>query len=148
MAANVTQQTIPNGTAHTAGGLHSREYLAPVTARSMSAQVAAMLAALSGVWVAISPWFLSLGPRETASDLIVGLVVVALGLFGVAGGRGFLGMQAGSALLGVWLIISPFILAATFAVRAPMYWSNGFAGATVALFALFALAGMRRTPVR
>jgi SPW repeat len=148
MAANVTQRTVPNGTADTVAGLQSREYVAPVTARSMSAQVAAMLAALAGVWVAISPWFLSLGPRERASDLVVGLVVAALGLFGMAGGRGFLGMQAGSALLGVWLIISPFILAATFAVRAPMYWSNGFAGAAVILFALAALASMRRAPVR
>jgi SPW repeat len=148
MAANVTQRTVPNGTADTVAGLQSREYVAPVTARSMSAQVAAMLGALAGVWVAISPWFLSLGPRERASDLVVGLVVAALGLFGMAGGRGFLGMQAGSALLGVWLIISPFILAATFAVRAPMYWSNGFAGAAVLLFALAALASMRRGPVR
>jgi len=33
-------------------------------------------------------------------------------------------------------------------VRAPMYWSNGFAGAAVILFALAALASMRRAPVR
>jgi SPW repeat len=148
MAANVTQRTTANGAAHAAASLRTTEYVAPPTGRSAAAQVSAMLAALAGLWVAISPWFLSLGPRETATDLIVGLAVAALGLFGIAGVRGFLGMQAGSALLGVWLIISPFILAATFTVSAPMYWSNGFAGATVIVFALAALASMRRTAVR
>jgi hypothetical protein len=109
----------------------------------MMAQVAAALAVLAGVWVAISPWFLTLGRRETANDLIVGLVVAALGAFSIAGRRGFFGLQAGSLLLGIWLIITPFILAAQFAVSAPMYWSNGFGGFAVIVFALASLAGLR-----
>ena len=69
------------------------------------AQVAAVLGALAGVWIAISPWFLTLG-RGTATDLIVGLVVAALGAFGIAGRRGFLGLQVGSLLLGIWSAVS------------------------------------------
>jgi len=111
------------------------------------AQVTAVLGVLAGVWIAISPWFLTLGRRGTAEDLIVGLVVAALGAFGIAGARGFLGLQAGNLLLGIWLIISPFILASTFAVSTPMYWSNGFGGFAVILTALAALAGMRRRAV-
>ena len=149
MASDVTQRTASAGnTAYVPADRYGREYLVPPSGRSMVAQVAAMLGMLAGVWVAISPWFLTLGPRETATDLIVGLVVAALGLFGIAGTRGFLGLQAGNVLLGTWLIISPFILAAAFPVSTPMYWSNIFAGGAVIVFALAALAGMRRIAVR
>jgi len=135
--------------ARVAADLYTREYAAPPTGRSALAQVSAMLGALAGVWMAISPWFLTLGRQETANDLIVGLVVTALGAFGIAGARGFLGLQAGNLLLGIWLIISPFILAARFAVSAPMYWSNGFGGFAIIVFTLAALAGMRhRATVR
>jgi hypothetical protein len=71
-------------------------------------------------------------------------VAAALAMFGQAGARGFPGLLAGSALAGIWLIISPFILAAKFAVSAPMYWSNGFGGLAVLLFALAGLASLRR----
>jgi len=111
------------------------------------AQVTAVVGMLAGLWVAISPWFLALGNRGTANDLIAGLAVAALGAFGIAGARGFLGLQAGSLLLGIWLIISPFILASTFAVRPAMYWSNGFGGLAVILFALAALTGVRHRTV-
>ena len=149
MASGVTQRTTSHGAAApVAADLYSREYVVPLSMRNMAAQVSAMLATIAGVWVAISPWFLTLGRRGTANDLIVGLAVAALGVFAIAGARGFMGLQAGNVLLGTWLIISPFILAAKFSVAAPMYWSNGFAGATIIVFALAALAGMRRAIVR
>jgi hypothetical protein len=149
MATSVNNRTVSGGaTTHVVADSYgqeyaAREYTAPPSGRSVMAQVAAVLAVLAGVWVAISPWFLTLGRRGTANDLIVGLVVAALGAFGIAGRRGFLGLQAGSLLLGIWLIITPFILASKFAVSAPMYWSNGFGGFAVILFALVSLAGLR-----
>ena len=146
MATNASNRVITDGAAARAAvsDIYTREYAAPPTARSAIAQVGAVLSTLAGVWVVISPWFLTLGRRGTANDLIIGLVVAALGMFGLAGVRGFPGLLTGSALAGVWLIISPFILAAKFAVGAPMYWSNGFGGLAVIVFALAALAGMRR----
>lgn len=142
MATDVNHRIIDERAA--VSDLYIREYATPPTARSAVAQVAAVLSVIAGVWVAISPWFLTLGPRGTGNDLIVGLVVAALGAFGLAGVRGFLGLLTGNALLGIWLIISPFILAAKFAVSAPMYWSNGFGGLAVLLFALAGLASLRR----
>ena len=149
MAASFSnQKTSPGGAARVAPDSYNREYVAP-TGRSGMAQVTAVLGVLAGLWVAISPWFLTLGNRGTANDLIVGLAVAALGAFAAAGARGFLGLQAGSLLLGIWLVISPFILASTFAVKSAMYWSNGFGGLAVILFALAALAGLRhRAAVR
>lgn len=144
MATSVSNHMAGQGTAtRVVSDTYQREYTAPPSGRSGMAQIAAVLSVLAGVWVAISPWFLTLARRGTANDLIVGLAVAALGAFAIAGARGFLGLQVGSLLLGIWLIISPFILAAKFAVSAPMYWSNGFGGFAVILFALAALAGMR-----
>ena len=145
MTTGISNQAFGDGAAARAvlSDTYTREYAAPPTGRSATAQVAAALSTLAGVWVAISPWFLTLGRRGTANDLIVGLVVAALGMFGMAGTRGFLGLMSGSALAGVWLIVSPFILAAKFAVGAPMYWSNGFGGFAIIVLALASLAGMR-----
>jgi hypothetical protein len=64
---------------------------------------------LTGLWVAISPWFITLqytGGNAAAVNLISGLAVAAAGAFALAGPRGFAGLQSGSALLGVWLIIA------------------------------------------
>ena len=146
MTTGVSNRTTNDGAAVRAAtsDTYTGEYTTPPTGRSAAAQVAGALGTLAGVWVAISPWFLTLGRRETANDLIVGLVVAALGLFGMAGARGFTGLLTGSALAGIWLIISPFILAAKFAVSAPMYWSNGFGGLAVLIFALAGLASLRR----
>jgi SPW repeat len=129
----------------------SDDYLAPTSSHSVLAQTTAVLGAVAGLWVAISPWFLVLqhgGNNATVSNLIVGLAVVALGLFALSGSRGFLGLQVGSVLAGVWLIISPFILDEKFAIATPMYWSNVFAGALVVVIGLAALAETGRASAR
>jgi hypothetical protein len=121
MTSHVTQRTAANGAAMAVPGVFPAEYQAPPTRRSLAAQVAAMLAMLTGVWVAISPWFLALqvpaGSNAMAVDLIAGLAVAALGLFAICGARGFWGLQAASALLGIWLVI----------VGAPTYRSSSTA---------------------
>ncbi len=97
---------------------------------------------LAGLWVAISPWFLTLqaqGGNATVNDLIVGLAIVTLAVFAAAAGRWVTSLQTASAAAGVWLIISPFILDAKFPVTAAMYWSNIWAGAVVIVVALGAL---------
>jgi hypothetical protein len=152
MTSQMTQRTAANGAAATAPAAFSTEYVTPPTGRSIYAQVTAVLAMLAGLWVAISPWFVMLqaggGRNATASDLIVGLAVAALGLFAISGVRGFLGLEVGKVLLGIWLIISPFILDAKYAIQAPMYWSNIWSGGVIAVLALASLAGLRRARAR
>jgi SPW repeat len=119
-------------------------------APGMAVQACVMAGMLAGLWVAISPWFLSLqgyGGNATATDLIVGLAVVALAVFGVTG-RGLPSQQAATALAGVWLIISPFILDAKFPITAAMYWSNVWAGGVIAVLAFCALALIRTGATR
>lgn len=68
------------------------EYVLPATGRGVGAQVSAMLGLLAGVWVAMSPWFITLqyhGSNATAVDLVTGLAVAAVGAFALASLRGF-----------------------------------------------------------
>jgi hypothetical protein len=80
------------------------------------------------------------GSNATVADLIAGLAVAAFGAVAVASRRGFGGLQFGSLVLSVWVIISSFILDAKFAIAAPMFWSNTFAGAALLLLGMTGLA--------
>jgi hypothetical protein len=63
-------------------------YLLPVTWRGIGAQAAAALGMLTGLWVALSPWVITLqyaGGNAAAVNLISGLAVAAVGAFALAG---------------------------------------------------------------
>jgi hypothetical protein len=127
------------------------EYALP-TVRGMAAQVSAVLGLLTGVWVAVSPWFITLqqsGTNANTVNLISGLAVAGLGAFALASPRGFAGLQVGSALLGVWLIIAGPILSQKHPITDPMFWSNSWAGGALIAFAAIGLATVAlRRPAR
>jgi SPW repeat len=152
MSSHTTEAVTSNGAAtRLVTAVISDDYLAPASSHSIVAQTTVILGSLTGLWVAISPWFLVLqhgGNNATVANLIVGLAVLALGLFALSGSRGFLGLEVGSLLAGVWLIVSPFILHAKYAIATPMYWSNVFAGALIVVIGLAALAETQRHRAR
>jgi hypothetical protein len=152
MSTHMTEPVTSNGVAtRQAMTVISDDYLAPASSRSMLAQVTGSVGILAGLWVAISPWFLTLqngGNNAEVTNLIVGLAVVGLGLFAVSGSRGFSGLETGTLLAGLWLILSPFILDEKFAIARPMYWSNILAGGLIAVVGLAALAETRRVSTR
>ncbi|HWN61419.1 MAG TPA: SPW repeat protein [Streptosporangiaceae bacterium] len=117
-----------------------------------AAQAATALGMLTGLWVAISPWFITLqyaGGNAAAVNLISGLAVAAVGAFALAGPRGFAGLQSGSALLGVWLIIAGPILNHKHPIADSMYWSNSWAGGVLIALAAASLAAIApRWPAR
>ncbi|MGH3188249.1 MAG: SPW repeat domain-containing protein, partial [Streptosporangiaceae bacterium] len=85
------------------------EYRLPGTMTDIGTQVSAAIVLLTGVWVALSPWFLTLqytGNNATIVNLISGLAVAGAGAFALVSPRGFTGLQVSAALLGVWLIIA------------------------------------------
>ena len=147
-------ETLPgNGTAR--GQMTVRPAAETRAARpplALTAQFGAMAVMLAGLWVAISPWFLTLqtpaARNATANDLIVGLVVVAIGMLTLAGTRSVMGLETASLLAGIWMIISPFILHAKFAITASMYWSNIWSGAVVIVLALAVLLVARPRAAR
>jgi hypothetical protein len=128
------------------------EYGLPATSRDIGAQASAVLGLLTGVWVALSPWFLTLqntGTNANTVNLISGLAVAGLGALALVRPRGFAGLQVGSALLGVWLIIAGPILSQKFSIADPMFWSNSVAGGVlIALAALGLTAVAMRRPAR
>ena len=123
------------------------EYLLPATRRAVAAQAAAALGLLTGLWVAVSPLFLMLqhdgGINAAGADVISGLVVAGIGTFALVSRRGFPGLQFTSLVLGVWVLISSFILDAKFPIAAPMYWSNTWSGLVLMALALCGLATLR-----
>jgi hypothetical protein len=135
-----------------AGAVGSAEYALPATLSGISAQVFGMLGLLTGVWVALSPWFLTLqytGNNATTVNLVSGLAVVGVGAFALASPRGFPGLQLASLLLGVWLIVAGPILNQKHPIANPMYWSNSWAGAVLIVLAAAGLAAVAvRRPVR
>jgi hypothetical protein len=123
------------------------EYLLPATMRGLAAQAMGALGVLTGLWIALSPSFLTLqhgGGNAAVANLIAGLAVAAVAAASLVGPRGYAGLQFASALLGVWVIISPFILDAKFSIAAPMYWSNILSGGYLMVLALAGLATVRR----
>jgi len=125
------------------------EYGLPATVSDLGAQVFAVFGLLTGVWVALSPWLITLqyaGNNATIVNLVSGLAVAGVGAFALVGPRGFAGLQLGAALLGVWLIIAGPILNQKHPIADPMYWSNSWAGGVLIAVAAVGLAvvAMRR----
>jgi hypothetical protein len=139
-----------NGASAVAPG--QAEYAMPVTARALGAEAAAVLGVLTGVWVALSPWFMTLqqsGTNANTVNLISGLAVAGLGALALISPRGFAGLQVGSALLGVWLIVAGPILSQRNPIADPMFWSNSWAGAVLIVLAAIGLGAVAlRRPAR
>ena len=133
------------------GASDQAEYALSATGSVLAAQMSAVLAVLTGVWVALSPWFLTLqqgGTNANVVNLISGLAVAGVGAFALANPRAFASLQVGSALLGVWLVIAGPILNSKHAIADPMYWSNSVAGGLLIAFAAIGLAAVALRPTR
>jgi len=135
-----------------AGAVGPDEYGLPATLSGIGAQATAVLGLLTGIWVALSPWFITLqytGSNATTVNLISGLAVAGVGAFALASPRGFSGLQFANVLLGVWLIIAGPVLNQKHPVADSMYWSNSWAGAVLIALAATGLAAVAlRRPVR
>jgi hypothetical protein len=133
-------QAVPAGSA-------AAEYPLPAIRSGIAAQAAATFGLLTGLWVAVSPLFIMLqhgGNNATFADLIAGLVTAAVGAVALVSQRGFGSLQFASLVLGVWVLISSFILDAKFTIATPMFWSNTFSGVVLVLLALAGLATVRQ----
>lgn len=100
---------------------------------------------LTAVYAAVSPWVIGFGDTRSlvANDFIVGIVCVALAfVFAMALDRSH-GMTWTLPVLGVWFIVSPWILHGV-SPHGAMLWSNVIAGAVLTVMGLNAMYfGMR-----
>lgn len=114
-------------------------------AESMTAHGTFGFTLLTAVYAAVSPWVIGFGDTRSlvANDFIVGIVCVALAfVFAMALDRSH-GMTWTLPVLGVWFIVSPWILHGV-SPHGAMLWSNVIAGAVLTVMGLNAMYfGMR-----
>jgi hypothetical protein len=105
---------------------------------------ASTLNVLAGIWLIISPWVLGFSGMQAAmlSTLLVGIAVLVLAIIRL-GTTGTSGLSLLNFWLGLWLIISPFVL--SFASRSLAMSNAIILGILVAIFGLWAALAAHRT---
>ena len=112
------------------------------TAFSGSAIALEGLILLAGVYAAISPWvvhFSGGAPFLAVNNLIVGITVGLIGLGLTLIPERMFRLAWVIAPLGVWLLISPWVVTATHGARAGIVWNNCWVGAVTAVLGLAAM---------
>ncbi|MFC6084594.1 SPW repeat protein [Sphaerisporangium aureirubrum] len=114
---------------------------------SAGAQAIDGMTLLAGLYLAISPWVVGFNgnSRMAVNNLVVGLFLAALGLgFASAYGRTY-GLTWLAPVLGVWTILSPWILRSA---TTGTIWNNVVTGVIILLLGLGAMAvGTRQMPM-
>jgi SPW repeat-containing protein len=98
---------------------------------------------LTGLYAAISPWVVHFGFRDrdlSINNLIIGLAlaVIGMGLAFAPERMHRLGWIA--APLGVWMIISPWVVPASHSSRSAIIWNNCWVGGVAVALGLAAAA--------
>ncbi|MFF3905664.1 SPW repeat protein [Streptomyces sp. NPDC001848] len=111
------------------------------TASSGSAVVLGGLVLPAGLYAAISPWVVhfSGAPFIAVNNLIVGLAVALIGFCSALAPERMLRPAWVVAPLGLWLVISPWVVTATHGARAGIVWNNCWIGAVTAALGLAAM---------
>ena len=111
------------------------------TASSSPAIVVEGLILLAGVYAAISPWVVhfALQRNITVSNLIVGITVALIGLGLTLAPERMFRMAWVLAPLGLWLLISPWVVTAAHGARTGIIWNNCWLGAIVTVLGLAAM---------
>ncbi|MFF0223409.1 SPW repeat protein [Streptomyces sp. NPDC004629] len=96
---------------------------------------------LAGVYAAISPWVVhfSAQPDITVNNLIVGITVALIGFGLTLVPERMFRLVWTVVPLGVWLLISPWVVTATHGARAGIVWNNCWLGAVTLLLGLAAM---------
>ncbi|GGJ73430.1 SPW repeat protein [Streptomyces brasiliensis] len=119
------------------------------TASSGRAIAVEGLILLTGLYAAISPWVVHFSgqPDIAVNNLIVGICVGLIGVgLALVPERTFRLVWT-LAPIGVWLVISPWVVTAAHGARAGIIWSNCFTGAVIFVLGLAAMGitvGMTR----
>jgi hypothetical protein len=99
---------------------------------------------LLGLWILISPFAMGFHHLQAAlwNNVAAGILIAAFAFFRVSKGHHQAGWSWGNAFLGLWLIISPFVLG--FAHTLPAKWNNIIVGAIIGLLACVSANSTKR----
>lgn len=111
------------------------------TATSGRAVAVEGLVLLTGLYAAISPWVVhfALASNIAANNLIVGITVGLIGLCMALVPERMFRLAWALVPLGIWLIVSPWVVTVTHGARAGIIWNNVCTGAVTALLGLVAM---------
>jgi hypothetical protein len=109
------------------------------------------LVMLTGLYLAISPWILHFtgrSPSMMVNNLILGLAMAAIGLGLAMFPERSTGLSWMLVPIGIWLIISPWVVPASHSSPKGIIWNNIVVGALACLLgaAAGAMTLMRRRP--
>ncbi|WP_232248196.1 SPW repeat protein [Streptacidiphilus rugosus] len=99
------------------------------------------LMVLAGLYAAISPWvvhFRTASTELTLNNLIIGLAVAAIGLGLSLGDERAARLSWTCAPIGVWMIISPWVVTIGHTASRGMIWNNVIVGAVICALGLAA----------
>jgi DNA-binding transcriptional LysR family regulator len=96
---------------------------------------------LTGVYTAISPWVVHFSgqPNLTANNLIVGITTALIGLGLALVPERMFRLAWALVPLGIWLMISPWIVTPTHGARAGVIWNNILTGVITMALGLAAM---------
>jgi len=110
------------------------------------------LVMMTGLYAAISPWVLHFHTTNgslTANNLILGLALAAIGLGLAMFPERVLGMSWLLVPIGIWMIISPWVVSTGHSASKGLIWNNVVIGAVAVVLGAVAMAmammGRRRS---
>jgi hypothetical protein len=106
------------------------------------------LVLLTGLYAAISPWvvhFTLASPELRVNNLILGLALAAIGLALTLAPERMYRMSGVVAVIGVWMIISPWVVTVGHTATRGLIWNNVVIGVVCCLLGFAALGMVRQT---
>jgi hypothetical protein len=100
---------------------------------------------LTGLYTAISPWVVHFHaqPDITVNNLIVGITMAVIGLGLTLADKKLLQLSWTVAAMGVWMIISPWVVTAGHSASAGIIWNNCWIGGVAFVLGPAAMAMAR-----
>jgi hypothetical protein len=96
-----------------------------------------------GVWLFISPWLIGYATGIAAGNsLVVGIIIAIVAIVALSSYQAARGARWVNVVLGIWTIVSPWIL--SFSGRANVVTNDVIVGALVTIFALIGIGATRR----
>ncbi len=101
---------------------------------------------LAGFWLILSPWALAFSTIEAATwnSVLVGLGIAILAMLRIATPLRYEGLSWLNFFLGLWLVLSPFLL--NFGDVTGAMWNCVIVGLIVLVLAAWSAVGKRTTP--
>jgi hypothetical protein len=110
-------------------------------------KIASGLNFLAGIWLIISPWVYGTvySAGSAWNNIIVGIIIAVFAAIRFFSPRSAVGLSWINALLGIWMILSPWIY--RYAANRPRLWNSIIMGIIVVILSVWSATATRRRAV-